>query len=170
MLNEGTYKAKPISHDMSYTKAGDEMIGVALEITAPESCQGQFITWYGTFGEKALRFTKEALRNMGFVGNNLAEMQLDQEVQITVEHDEWDGKTRAKVRWVNSLNGRANIKDPMAPKAVRQFAAEMKAFFDDGPAHSGQESQRQQPQQQEPPAGRFQDDAPPPDDDSDIPF
>ena len=93
--------------------------------------RGQKIAWFGYFAtEKNAKRTIESLRYCGFKGEDLAaagEQTLDQRVSLTIEHDEYDGKVRAKVAWVNGQGGGGyKIEKPMAGDELRRFAASLK--------------------------------------------
>lgn len=106
-------------------------VTVSFEILDGEDA-GQKITWWGYFAtEKNAKRTIESLRYCGFKGDDLStvgDQELDQRVSLTVEHDEYDGKVRAKVAWVNGLGGGGfKVEKPMAGDELRKFAASLKS-------------------------------------------
>lgn len=120
------------------SRAGGEQVGMQFEIiSGPES--GRRVPWYGSFsetkGEKAKKTpaqrTIESLRLCGFKGNDLATLpsqELNQEVSITVEHNEWEGKVTARVQWVNEPgSGGVRMANPLGQTELRRFAASMKS-------------------------------------------
>jgi hypothetical protein len=68
---------------------------------------------------------------MGLRGDDLLQVEtqnLDQVVSVKVEHNEWDGKVRARVAFVNAAGaGAVKLKKPMEDGAKREFAAMMRA-------------------------------------------
>jgi hypothetical protein len=104
MLPEATYRAmaQPGAH-LSETKNGKPFVAVTFRVTKGEMA-GETIDWQGWLStEKAETRTMASLRYCGWKGDSLDDIgELDQEVEIVVEHEVGnDGKTRAKVAWVN---------------------------------------------------------------------
>jgi len=128
MLDAGTYKAKAVAADVGYTSNGKEQIAVDFEIMEGEE-SGQRITWYGYFTDKAQKRTMDSLATAGIVDlanlDAVAENKTLPAVDIVVEHEEYEGKIHAKVKWINS--GRSVLKKPMDAAQKADFAARMKA-------------------------------------------
>lgn len=147
---------------------------------------GRRIGWFGYFTDNTVERTIESLRRCGLKGDDLAAAvagPLDQEVELVVEHETYNGKTTAKVQWVNAPGGGAyRMANAMNTKDLRQFAATMKQKMRGKPEMSG--SRREAPAPTAPPASAAQSapepsseppqgwsqDAAPTLDDSDIPF
>lgn len=129
MIDPGTYKAVAIAEDVQFGKAksGTKQVAIPFRVTEGDFA-GHVITYFGFFTDKTWKRTLEALRYCGWKGDDLSELgPLDQEVEIVVEHEEYDGKTRAKVAWVNRIgSGRVQLQDPMGDDELRQFAAQMR--------------------------------------------
>lgn len=111
------------------TEKGNKYVSVSFEILDGEDA-GQKISWFGYFStEKNAKRTIESLRYCGFKGSDLStvgDQALEQRVSLTVEHDEYDGKVRAKVAWVNGSGGGGyKIEKPMAAEERRKFAASL---------------------------------------------
>jgi hypothetical protein len=127
------------------SKSGTPQVVVNFEVLeGPE--QGRRIAWFGYFTEKTVARTIESLRFCGFKGDDLAlavTQKLDQEVQIAVAHEEYDGKPQAKVRWVNRAGGDGFRMDkPMAGAALTKFAAQLKNAVRAVPETNGKTAQR----------------------------
>jgi len=107
---------------------------------------GRRIAWIGYFTDKTVQRTVESLRFCGFTGDDLAGavvQQLDQEVGIVVEHEEYDGKTRARVRWVNRAGGEGlKLEKPMDRTKLSQFSAMLKKTVAAVPAVAGKKAER----------------------------
>lgn len=127
MLLPGTYAAVATDHQWGKSKSDKTQIVIVFQILdGPQT--GQYITWYGYFSGKAAKITMKALRTCGWKGDDLAELGvLNQRVSIVVEHEEYEGKTHAKVQWINPPGGGIALKNPLAPNDLRMFAAQMKA-------------------------------------------
>jgi hypothetical protein len=130
MIAEGTYRGKPVQAALGLTGNGKEQIGVLFEFIDPP---GQRLTWYGFFTEDTYARTIEALRFCGWQGQDLSDFVdgkplpagFDQEVELVVEHQEYQGKVSARVAWVNSGGGLA-LKTALTDDQARAFAARMK--------------------------------------------
>jgi hypothetical protein len=135
MLDAGTYRAKAIEAALGETDTGKEQIAVRFSLL---DCENQEITWYGYFTDKTLETTFKALRTAGWKGQDLMDLsdlcgrEDAPEVFLVVEHETYEGKTTAKVRWVNGAGGLA-LKKALDPNKAKTFAARMKgqiAAFD----------------------------------------
>lgn len=125
-LSNGKYRAKAGDWALGESGNGKEQIAVEFELLDPDY-SGQHITWYGYFSDGALEFTVKALRTMGWQGDDLLHLiGLDaNEVVLVIENEEYQGKTYAKVKWVNAIGGLA-LKTPMTPAKQQSFAAQMR--------------------------------------------
>jgi hypothetical protein len=129
MLAEGTYRGRPIRAALGVTGTGKEQIGVQFELQDPP---GQRMTWYGFFTDGTFDRTIEALRACGWTGSDLSEFGgetlpagFDQEVELVVKHEEYNGKISARIAFVNSGGGLA-MKEALDPTQAKSFAARMK--------------------------------------------
>jgi hypothetical protein len=120
------YLARAKDWALSETSKGDAQIVVYFEISTPEA-EMAAITWYGYFSEKAWERTVESLRHCGWQGADLTDLSGlgDKEVELVIEDEEYDGKVRPKVRWINKP-GAMSIKAPLAGDRAKAFAAQMK--------------------------------------------
>ena len=129
MIDAGKYRARAREWAFGLAKSGNEQIGVQFDLLDQP---GESITWFGSFAPKALEFTLKALRACGWQGADLAELDcnmggLEQnEVVLVVEHEEYQGKTSARVRWVNAAGG-VGMANPLDQGGLKSFAARMRA-------------------------------------------
>jgi hypothetical protein len=117
MIRAGTYKARAKEWAFGLSQTGKEQIAITFDILDEEE-RGETITWYGYFSDAALNRTVEALHYCGWDGDNLEQIGhlKDHEVQLVVEDEEYEGKVRTKVRWVNA------IRDQLPPEEQRDIA------------------------------------------------
>jgi len=131
ICSAGNYTAKATgSFDFGTSARGTEQVAVEVEILDGEEA-GRFMTWFGYFSEKTSERTVEALRLLGWQGDDITKLEGlgSRRVSIVVEHEDYDGKTNAKIQWVNRLGGLGvKLKTPMDDKAKRVFAAKMKGL------------------------------------------
>lgn len=126
MIAAGTWKAHGVAAALGKTAAGKEQVGVELEILEGEA-KGQRITWYGYFSDAAFDRSIESLRLLGWQGDDLSDLTGigTAEVLVVIEHEEYEGKTRAKAQWINGPGG-VQIKDPLDQGEAVAFAQRMK--------------------------------------------
>jgi hypothetical protein len=113
VIAAGKHKAKLNDYGITRTSKGDLQIACLFDI------DGQELTWFGSLKEgKAKEITMKTLVAMGFdeLNQNLAViakgptsqiLNQEEEFSLTVEHDEYLGKTTARIRWVNSKSENA---------------------------------------------------------------
>lgn len=128
-IENGTYEATPLpTAALGEAKTGTVCVGVEFEFTGSDG-QNHRLPWYGYFTEKTEERTIESLRFCGWTGNDLADLseigQRDVKVSIVVENEEYEGKTRPKVQWVNRSGG-LNLSNPLDETKRKAFAARMK--------------------------------------------
>jgi hypothetical protein len=129
MLDQGTYRGRPVRAALGMTGTGKEQIGVLFEFVEPV---GHRMTWYGFFTDDTWDRTIEALRACGWRGDDLTDFvegqQLpagfDQEVELVVKHEVYQGKTTARIAFVNSGGGLA-MKETLTQDQAKAFAARM---------------------------------------------
>ncbi len=163
LIPEGRYRAVAVQVDtddgpayvqFGYTKEDVRQVAVTFEILGHEAYTGEQadhvgekLTWFGFFKTpKSSSIAIKALRMMGFKGDDfgaISEQELNSVVSIVVGHDEYDGKTRAKVQWVNDPNGGQGFKmaKTMDKTSMRRFAAEMKQAVKSVPESDGEKVQ-----------------------------
>lgn len=140
LLPAGTYKAvaMPVEVDgtISYVQFGTssgekktKQVLVQFEILEGPYA-GRKVPWWGYFTQKTYTRTVESLRLCGFKGDDLMDLltqELGNEVSIVTEVSEWNGKTNARVSWINSAGSGIKMANPMATNDLRAFAAQLKA-------------------------------------------
>ena len=119
---------------LNWSKEGEKRrVLMSFQILSGEYA-GRRLFWNGYFTKDAGKRTTEALRAVGFKGDDLMELEtqtLDQIVSVKVEASEWEGKTSNRIAFVNKPGGggAATIKvaKPLSMDEKRKFAAMMKA-------------------------------------------
>lgn len=128
LITPGTWKAKALGALLGYTKGGNDQVGIGFVILEGPS-QGQSITYYGQFGEASLEFTLGALRNSGWIGDDLADLSgvgvTDVSPYLVIAHEEFDGKVSARVKWVNA-GGAIAMKEVMGRGEAQAFSQRMR--------------------------------------------
>lgn len=89
------------------------------------------------FSEKALPFAIKELRALGWTGDDIAELEilaangeLANEVEIVVEHEEYKGKVRDKVKWINSPGeGSGGVEKPLSDDRRKSLSDRVRAHL-----------------------------------------
>lgn len=126
-LANGMYRARATSGVLGETSTGKEQMVVDFELL-DAGFEGQHLTWFGFFTEKTLESTIKGLRACGWTGDDLMDLAgIDtNEVSLVVENETYEGKTRARVRWVNPINTGLSVKAPLPEDKAKAFAAKMR--------------------------------------------
>jgi hypothetical protein len=135
MLEIGEYRASARAAVLGTTKNGTEQVAVTFDLL---DLPGQTITWYGFFSEKAEEIAFRGLRAAGFAGadlSDLASLQPGPECVLVIDHETYEGKVRAKVKFINRGGAGIPVKSQLDPGSAKAFAARMKGrilAFDQG--------------------------------------
>jgi hypothetical protein len=149
LIPAGNYKAVAIQTDGAYAQIGmstngNQEVLINFEIIDGPMA-GRRIPWWGFLTDKAWNRTVEALRYCGFKGDDLyllPSQQLDQEVELVVEHSEYQGKTNARVRWVNAAFSGLKLAKPMDTNELRNFSAMMRDKIAQVKPHDGKKAEK----------------------------
>lgn len=168
----GTVRARAKEWGLGVSSSGKEQIAVMFELVGDHA--GQTITWFGYFTENTVDRTLDSLRHCGWDSDNIAELDNlnANEVELVLDEEEYEGKVRTKVKWVNRP-ARLMMKEQMTPAAAAAFAQRLR-----GKTVAHKQKYGAQPKPQAAPAGRTRSpasDGPPPDEwvppeDDDIRF
>lgn len=127
LVKPGYYDAVPV--DYKYVEIGKNA-SPAIEVYF--EVEGQKVRWTGFLTEKTKKRTIESLIYMGFKGKDLSgfaygtdSKMLDglSPVSITVAHEDHNGKTYAKVRWINPVKSFNKI-DPAGASKLKALNLE----------------------------------------------
>lgn len=123
LLPEAKYTAQAVDGYLSHTKDGKEQITVKFAIVGGQY-DGQSVDWTGFFTDKTFDRTIQSLRYCGWQGDDIADLTgIDtNEVEIVVQHNEYNGKVYPRVAWVNQIGGKAR----MPADEAREFAESIK--------------------------------------------
>ncbi len=110
LVKPGNYLGKVVDYSITQTKKGAPQ--AAVKFSFKEDGVDRVLTWFSGFGDKQIKHTLKALVLCGLntdvesMSDGLSSNALDtnKEVLLVVEHDSYDGKTSAKIAWVNDPN------------------------------------------------------------------
>ena len=171
MISPGNKAARALpGFEFGCTGSGAEFVALTFSIVEGSEA-GETVQWRGYCTEKAHERTIESLRHCGWSGGDITDLTgIDRNmVQLVIEDDTWEGKTRPKVKWVNAIRPSVNAEQRMGDGARAAFAARMRGAVAACDASIANAGQRYEPKNGAggPPSGA--DDDPGPGDD-DIPF
>ncbi len=130
LLPEGKYRAKAVGADFGVNENGKDYCFVGFEITAGTHKDKTIGAWLYFSTDENKERSIESLRNCGctFPNGDITDSTGlgSREVELVVEHDEYNGKVRAKVKWINKVAGVG--KDSMRPDERRAFSAKMRGL------------------------------------------
>lgn len=132
-IAEGKHLAVCQAIELGFTSTGKEQAKVKLMISDREDPDhAKWINAFLYFTPNATARALESLRAMGWTGTDITEIEhlaaigeLSKEVEIVVAHEEWKGKTSAKVKYINDPNKPREAKT-MSDDAKKAFAARIK--------------------------------------------
>jgi len=170
--NQRRYRAKAKEWTMSESQQHVPMIVVLFDILT-EGAAESALNWRGSFSDGAADRTIESMRHCGWEGDDLTQLEgLDRnEVELVVEDEEYEGKTYAKVQWVNKPRS-LSVKNVLEGDKLKAFAAEMKLRIRALDASNGKRTSAPKPAATPSTgqSGGLRRPEPPPMTDSDIPF
>lgn len=131
MVPAGTYRARAVGQDgvqYGFTGTGNAQLAVEFELLE----EGERVTWFGVFAPgKSSDIAMRALRAAGWTGDDLNDLVGlgSTEVELVIEDEEWNGKVRTRVRWVNvpGAGGRVELQSKMNDAQRRAFAERMRS-------------------------------------------
>jgi hypothetical protein len=140
LISKGRHRAMVrVSEDAIQVSADvpnkSDFVAVCFDLCDPQDpYNGWSITWFGFLTDKTLDRTVEGLRYCGWEGDEIGALpelaangQLSQEVELVIDHEEWEGKWRAKVKWVNRPGGgTVKLEKKLTGSDLSSFSARMK--------------------------------------------
>ena len=111
-MKPGVYRAVAAQIDFGYNEnTGTPQAAILFSIEEGE-CEGETITGYLYFSEKAAERSIETLRKMGWDGVDIGDITIDDvcnTMEIVVAEEEFNGRVVTKVRYINSLGERGPL-------------------------------------------------------------
>lgn len=130
MIDPGRYLGKVKQYGIGTTKAGDPNVTVIFGFKDNLN-QERELTWFGSLKEgRAREITIDALLVCGFKGNDIGALaggpetgllDLNTDVDLVVENEEYNGKVSTKIKWINRAGGAA-FKDKADPSLIQKMA------------------------------------------------
>jgi len=121
----GRFRAKAVEGAWGHTSNGTVQVAIQFQLETDAK-----LTWYGFMTEKAEERTMNSLLACGVTDlETLAGLGSD-DVEVTVEHDTYNEKTRAKIAWVNRLGeGGVALKSKASPQEAKSMLSKHKGNF-----------------------------------------
>ena len=114
------------------TKSGKN--GTPCVAVVFEDDVGETVTYWGYLTDAALQYTLKSLAAMGWDSAEHdgridtldgTDLLVGRKVEIVVDEEEFEGKVRSKVKFVNEIGG--GLGERMAPEESKSFAAQLRA-------------------------------------------
>lgn len=129
----GIYRARPLSPKATVCQASTGTYQVAAEFEIlSQGYEGERIWWYGFLTDKAMKNAVKGLRNCGWTGSKWdepIELDTNAEVDLDIQNEEWEGKSKLKVAWVNKPGENGGAPVPLEPAQLKAFAARMNGYL-----------------------------------------
>lgn len=184
LIQAGRHRATCFEFEWPETAPGKAQgIALGFRMVDGDVDQGRVITAWKYFTDAALPYTLEALRALGWRGDNPADItlaDLSAEVELMIQHEPYGGTNakyagtmQAKVAFINPLGGgMVKAEKRLEGQGLKSFGAAMRAKIKalDGGARPERKPPATPPPATHPNAPGGDWDAPPPGGDSDIPF
>lgn len=104
MISPGRFRAKATTTGFTKTKKDKPQFAIEFELLDGDDA-GKHITWFGGFEGKGFEYSTKAMRACGWDGEtDPEEASFQKEVILVIEHEEYEGKTNARVKYINSLD------------------------------------------------------------------
>lgn len=145
MINPGTYRAKAVSFQYGQAKTGLDQIAIDFVILDENhEIDGQKITGYFYFSDKATEHTMKVLRLCGWKGDDLLALPGigTTEVDLACELNTYNGTAKTKVAFVNAPGETGGRGKEMPPDAKASFAERMRASVIESRKHEQGEKAR----------------------------
>ena len=133
LVNPGVYEAKIVNYGLSRSKSGNLQAVVKLGFE-DDMGKKHTISWYGGFGPNQMRMTIGTLVVCGLntavdaiaEGPSSNALNTVDPLFIEVEHNEYQGKTNARIRWISksSLGSQTSISRDAAKEQLSVLGAD----------------------------------------------
>ena len=133
-IQPGKYRARAQADSVQFgeSKNGKEQIAITFDLLDGENDAptGHTITWFGFFTEKTEARTVESVGHCGWdmaTGPTNAHRVADNVVELVIEDEEYEGKVRTKVQWINRIGAKFAFERPMDQSQKGSLFARIKA-------------------------------------------
>jgi hypothetical protein len=123
----GKFKAVVTAKELTTTRNGGEQVVVTFELREGPST-GETIKYYGNLSAAAAEYTLKNLRICGWKSDDIRELDTvgDDEVQLNIQEDTYNGNTALKVKFINPLTMASKF--TVEPSQADALAARLKAL------------------------------------------
>lgn len=139
-ITSGNYVAVAESFDFGVSSNGNDFIKLSFKIIEGEFAD-QYLTWFGYFSEATHKRTLESLRYCGWSGTTIDEAMAglgSQKVRIVVEEEEYNGKSRLKVQWVNKVGAPKEAQNRLDGGGLAALNARLSSAISTTPVEEGE--------------------------------
>lgn len=123
--SEGRFRARAVEGAWGQSQSGTEQVAVMFELES-----GSKMTWYGYLTEKTSERTMNSLIACGVSDLETLAGLGDEDVEVVIEHETYNDKTRAKIQWVNRLgSGGVAMKNKAEGSALKSMLKKHQGNF-----------------------------------------
>ena len=132
IIQEGRHRGVCIGTDHSYSSVkGTPTISLGFRLSVGDADENRVITAFRYVTPNTEEHVIKDLLTLGWQGEdmgNINDAELTNEVELVIEHEEFEGKLRAKVKWINAIGGgMIKSETPMTEAQRADFGRQMKA-------------------------------------------
>lgn len=127
MVQAGKYLAKIVAYGVGESSSGKPRIEIKFGFKDAQGVD-QTLWWNGYLTEKSIQITAKALVNCGLKGTDYDELakgaesgmlNMEAPVEVEVQNEEFEGKTRSKIAWVNRPGGAKFMEPGLAAQKLK---------------------------------------------------
>ncbi len=121
-------RALVVTAGLTETKAQKDQVAISFALQdGPDA--GQSIGYFGSLSDAAIPYTTKNLRTLGWKDGDDLGLLAGSECRLTIAHETYEGKTSAKVKFINPLVPALTKLDPVrASSAMSRLSAAAKAL------------------------------------------
>lgn len=136
IIQKGRHRARATGHQFCWTGKGQDTptVYIGFVISDGDADAGRVITAMKFLTPNAIEYTVEAFRNMGWQGDDLYALGQEgdstlypEEIELVIDHEEYNGEWRAKVAFINRIGGgMLKPEKPMNSDEFKRMAASLR--------------------------------------------
>lgn len=131
IIQAGRHRGRCFGHEFAFSSnKGTPQVGLGFRMSEGDVDENRVITAFRYFTDNSYEYSVADLRTCGWTGDDLATITLEDlqnEVELVIVHEEYEGKVRAKVAYINPIGGgMIKSEKAMTPDELRKFATSMR--------------------------------------------
>lgn len=142
MYAKGEFLAEVIGGALTVAQTGTEQAAMQFRFLEGPS-EGQTISEYLALSDAALPYSLPKLRTCGWTGDDIGDLSMcvGTKVRLVIKHEEYMGKTRARVQFINKVRELPKLEESKRLTIAERLKAKIAAIEAQAPATSGNGAQ-----------------------------